>query len=269
MNYLKHINFTKKNTFTVYCYKKYFARNLNNKVELEQKWKDRIANFSSTWKDVCDENSAKQIENIKNEIGQDRIDYIKAVAEAYSSLNNYQYLYVENKIKEYSMNVKGLSAIDVNTDWVSILQKNDKGEVVPPVNPEFFEQQELMSQFTEWLKTQKGLDFGLASSASSSTSNAPVQKEEKKEEKKEEVKEKQIFDIFLASFDAAKKITVIKAVREITNLGLKEAKELVETSPQKVKEKVKKEDVKAIVDKIEAAGGKIELKYYINTNLLI
>ncbi len=260
MNYLKHISQTKNNTNSVFCSKKYFARNLNNKLELEQKWKDRLANFTNTWKDVCDENSAKQIENIKMEIGQDRLNYIKAVAEAYSSLNKYQFLYVENKIKDYAMNVRGLSAIDVNTDWISILQKNDKGEVVPPVNPDYFEQQELMSQFTEWLKTQKGLDFGLASSSSSSTANATVPKEEKKEEKKEEVKEKQIFDIFLASFDAAKKITVIKAVRELTNLGLKEAKELVETSPQKLKEKVKKEDVKAIVDKIEAAGGKIELK---------
>ncbi len=119
-----------------------------------------------------------------------------------------------------------------------------------------------MSQFTEWLKTQPGLDFGLSvgGGEAAAKDDKAEKKEEKKEEVKEEVKEKQIVDIYLSSFDAAKKITVIKVVREITGLGLKEAKELVEQSPQKVKEKVKKDEVKAIVEKIEAAGGKTEVK---------
>lgn len=56
------------------------------------------------------------------------------------------------------------------------------------------------------------------------------------------------------------KVPVIKVVREITNLGLKEAKELVDGAPKPVKENVAKEEADAIVKKIEAAGAKCEVK---------
>jgi len=58
----------------------------------------------------------------------------------------------------------------------------------------------------------------------------------------------------------AKKINVIKAVREVTSLGLKEAKELVEGAPQTVKEGLSKEDAEAMQKKFEAVGAKIEIK---------
>ena len=57
-----------------------------------------------------------------------------------------------------------------------------------------------------------------------------------------------------------KKIQVIKAVREITGLGLKEAKELVDSAPKPVKEGVSKEEAQDIVQKLEAAGAKAEVK---------
>lgn len=56
------------------------------------------------------------------------------------------------------------------------------------------------------------------------------------------------------------KINVIKVVREITGLGLKEAKEVVDNAPKALKEKVSKEDAEAIKTKIEEAGGKVEIK---------
>jgi large subunit ribosomal protein L7/L12 len=60
--------------------------------------------------------------------------------------------------------------------------------------------------------------------------------------------------------DPAKKITVIKVVREITNLGLKEAKDLVEGAPKSVKENIAKEEAEAIKKKLEDAGAKVSLK---------
>src|SRR5262249_7233771 len=57
--------------------------------------------------------------------------------------------------------------------------------------------------------------------------------------------------------DPGKKITVIKVVREITNLGLKEAKDLVEGAPKPVKENVSKEEAEAIKKKLEEAGAKV------------
>ncbi len=58
----------------------------------------------------------------------------------------------------------------------------------------------------------------------------------------------------------AKKIQVLKAVREITGLGLKEAKELVDSAPKPVKENVKKEEAEEIKKKLEAEGAKVEIK---------
>jgi large subunit ribosomal protein L7/L12 len=58
----------------------------------------------------------------------------------------------------------------------------------------------------------------------------------------------------------AKKIEVIKVVREITGLGLKEAKEVVDNAPSNVKENVSKEDAEAIKEKLTAAGAEVELK---------
>jgi large subunit ribosomal protein L7/L12 len=67
------------------------------------------------------------------------------------------------------------------------------------------------------------------------------------------------FDVVLAEF-GAEKIKVIKAVREITSLGLKEAKELVEGAPKPVKEGVAKDEAEQIKKKLEDAGAKVELK---------
>ena len=71
--------------------------------------------------------------------------------------------------------------------------------------------------------------------------------------------EKTEFDVILAEV-GDKKINVIKVVREITGLGLKEAKELVESAPKAVKEGASKEDADAIKAKLEEAGAKVELK---------
>ncbi len=74
------------------------------------------------------------------------------------------------------------------------------------------------------------------------------------------VEEKTEFDVVLAGFDAATKIKVIKVVREITGLGLAEAKAVVEGAPKTLKEAVSKDEAEEIKKKLEEAGGKVELK---------
>ena len=76
----------------------------------------------------------------------------------------------------------------------------------------------------------------------------------------EAAEEKDSFDVILAGFDASAKIKVIKVVRELTGLGLKEAKELVEGAPKAIKEGASKEDAEALKAKLEAAGAKVEIK---------
>ena len=72
--------------------------------------------------------------------------------------------------------------------------------------------------------------------------------------------EKTEFDVVLAGFDAAQKIKVIKVVREITGLGLAEAKAAVEGVPHTLKEGLSKDDAEAMKKQVEEAGGKVELK---------
>ena len=72
--------------------------------------------------------------------------------------------------------------------------------------------------------------------------------------------EKTSIDVILKEIDPAKKIGVIKEVRAVTNLGLAEAKALVESAPKTIKESVPKAEAEDLKKKIEAAGGKVELK---------
>lgn len=90
----------------------------------------------------------------------------------------------------------------------------------------------------------EGVDFGPQGGGAAGSA--------KGEEKKAE---KTAFDVKLEKFDAAAKIKVIKEVRAFTNLGLKEAKDLVEKAPVLVKQGITKEEANEIIEKIKAAGG--------------
>jgi large subunit ribosomal protein L7/L12 len=74
------------------------------------------------------------------------------------------------------------------------------------------------------------------------------------------VEEKTEFTVTLKEYPADKKVSVIKVVRELTGLGLKEAKDLVEGVPQNVKEAVNKADSEAMKKKLEDVGAKVEIK---------
>jgi len=72
--------------------------------------------------------------------------------------------------------------------------------------------------------------------------------------------EKTEFNVILKAFDDTKKIAVIKEVRAVTGLGLKEAKDLVEGAPKPLKEGVSKEEAAKIKDQVTAAGGTVEVQ---------
>ena len=94
--------------------------------------------------------------------------------------------------------------------------------------------------------------FGVSAAAPAAVVPAPAAGAAEAEEKTE-------FDVVLEGF-GDNKIQVIKAVRELTNLGLKEAKEVVEGAPKAVLEGAKKEDAEAAKEKLEAAGAAVTLK---------
>ncbi len=76
----------------------------------------------------------------------------------------------------------------------------------------------------------------------------------------EEVEEKTAFDLVLDEVPADKKIAILKIVREITGLGLKDAKDMVESAPKTIKEGMAKADAEAAKKQIEEAGGKVSIK---------
>lgn len=94
--------------------------------------------------------------------------------------------------------------------------------------------------------------FGVSAAAPVAVAAAPAAGAAAAEEKSE-------FDVVLEGF-GDNKIQVIKVVRELTSLGLKEAKEVVENAPKAVLEGVKKEDADAAKEKLEAAGAAVSLK---------
>ena len=94
--------------------------------------------------------------------------------------------------------------------------------------------------------------FGVSAAAPVAVAAAPAEGGAAAEEKSE-------FDVVLEGF-GDNKIAVIKVVREITGLGLKEAKEKVDTAPQTIKEAAPEAEANEIKEKLEAAGAKVELK---------
>ena len=95
--------------------------------------------------------------------------------------------------------------------------------------------------------------FGVSAAAAVAVA-APVAGEAAAAEEKTE------FDVVLESFDAAAKIKVIKVVRELTGLGLAEAKAAVEGAPKALKEGISKDDAEAAKAKLEEAGAKVSIK---------
>jgi large subunit ribosomal protein L7/L12 len=75
-----------------------------------------------------------------------------------------------------------------------------------------------------------------------------------------EVEEQTEFDVILSEVPAPKKIAILKVVRSLTGLGLKEAKDLVESAPKTLKEGTSKDDAEQMKSKLEEAGAKVEVK---------
>jgi len=96
--------------------------------------------------------------------------------------------------------------------------------------------------------------FGVSAAAPVAVAAASGQAEEKKDEE-----EKSIFNVVLKEA-GSQKIAVIKAVKAATGLGLKEAKDLVDSAPKAVKESVKKEEAEELKKTLEEAGAKVELE---------
>jgi large subunit ribosomal protein L7/L12 len=110
-----------------------------------------------------------------------------------------------------------------------------------------------------WLVKELEQRFGVSAAAPVAVAAAPAAPAAAAKEAAPAAEEKTEFNVILAEI-GPNKINVIKAVREVTTLGLKEAKELVESAPKPVKEGASKEEVAKIREKLEAAGAKVRVE---------
>ncbi len=108
---------------------------------------------------------------------------------------------------------------------------------------------ELVKQIETTFNVTASASVGAISIAAPSSSGAA-----------QEVEEKTEFDLILEEVPADKKIAVLKVVRTLTGLGLKEAKDLVESTPKNIKEGASKDDVEAAKKQLEEAGAKVKIK---------
>ena len=130
---------------------------------------------------------------------------------------------------------------------MATLAKEDILEAV--ANMSVLEVSELVKAMEEKFGVTAAAPVAVAAAGASPAAGAESAEEEQTE-----------FNVILASFEDGKKIPVIKEVRSLTGLGLKEAKELVEAGGKAVKEGVSKDEANSIKEKLEAAGAKIEIK---------
>ena len=130
---------------------------------------------------------------------------------------------------------------------MGVIMAVTKEEVIEFIsNMSVLELSELIKEFEEKFGVSAAAPVAVAAAAGPAAGAAPVE-------------EKTEFDVILASV-GAEKIKVIKDVRAVPGLGLKEAKELVEGAPKPLKEAVSKEEAADIKAKIEAAGATVEIK---------
>ena len=212
------------------------------------KYDDEIYKFQKEWKqisDAVDFENPTFLENDLSDLQKKKVDYL---ANSVTDMNMFELRYFHALIGMNAAKHSGMSAMKRNLDWPSM--KQDGAGVWPPANPNWFKQQELMASLGPFMGMGGG---GGAPAAAAGGAQAAAAVEE------EAPKEKTHYDIELAKFDPATKIKVIKEIRSMFGLGLKEAKETVESAPTWLKKEVAKEEAEAIVEKLAAVGAEIRL----------
>lgn len=165
--------------------------------------------------------------------------------------------YFAAQIKEKVKKTTGINPLKLNMDWPSI--KMDSDGTWPPLNPNWFKQQELAAQLGPFMGGFAGAGGAGGAGGAQAQAAGAAQAAPKKAEPVVEEVVKTNFDVELTSFDAANKIKLIKEIRELLKLGLKEAKDVVEGAPTWIKKDLKKEDAEELVKKLEPLGAKLKL----------
>ena len=217
------------------------------------KYNDEWLKFEKEWEKIAEEKEKSQRAFLDEELDQFQKQQVDLIVSKVLRFNMFEMRYFASQIKDRVQRTSGMNPLKLNMDWPSV--KMDSDGTWPPLNPNWFKQQELMAKVGPFIG---GFAGGAAGGAPAQGQGATPAEAKKEEPKKEEVV-KTNFDVELTSYDAANKIKLIKEIRELLKLGLKEAKDVVEGAPQWIKKDLKKEDAEALVKKLEPLGAKLKL----------
>jgi large subunit ribosomal protein L7/L12 len=187
---------------------------------------------------------------LESELGDMQKKKVEMLADKLLDMNLFELRYFSVLCKEKIQKTSGINPLKMNLDWPSV-KRDDTGSW-PPANPNWFKQQEMMAKMGPMLGMLGGGGGGAPAAA-------PAEAKVVEKPKEEEKKEKSHYDIELTKFDAAKKIALIKEVRGILGLGLKEAKEMVEGAPVWLKKEVAKEEAEKLAEKLKEFGAECRL----------
>lgn len=225
------------------------AAKKENAAEWGIKYNDECLKFEKEWKEIAGKVEMEQMVYLEKELGELQRKKVDMLADKMLDLNIFEMRYLAVSMKERIQKTSGINPLKLNMDWPSV--KQDAAGTWPPLNPNWFKQQDLMSQLGPFMGSMGG---------GGQAGGAPAEAEPAKADAPPEAKvEKTHFDVELSKFDAASKIKVIKEIRAMMNLGLKEAKELVEASPQWIAKEMKKEDAEAMMEKLKAVGAECKM----------
>mmetsp|Transcript_4499 Transcript_4499/g.4967 ORF Transcript_4499/g.4967 Transcript_4499/m.4967 type:complete len:246 (+) Transcript_4499:51-788(+) len=199
------------------------------------------------------------------ELTEDQKKRTKMIAQAYLALDEKEVKYFKALLRNKVQRTMGIDLKTYNPQWPFALAMQNQ-TIQTEEQTKFEKRLESLSPLGQAAISKAFSElFGTATGGMGRRGGAGAQQaggeqaEAKQEETKAPAVEKTSFEVQLTSFDAAQKIKIIKEIRELTKLGLKEAKEMVEKAPISIKKDVKKEEAETLKEKLEAAGCVITL----------
>lgn len=216
------------------------------------RYEDELFFFEKHWDRLEKDKIEKHQDYFSKDISAHQKREVDTIIEKLDQFDEAEKLYFWDMVKEYSTKV-----VSVDFEKANVFDRDRQIKVEinsELLNPNFMKTQKVVSYLAPFIAS--GYFSGGAGSQVAAAA-APVEQEKPKGPPKPIEKAK--YDIKLKGFDAAKKIALIKEVRALLNLGLKEAKEMVEKVPVNLMKDIKKEEADQIKSKLEENGASIEL----------
>ena len=229
--------------------------NLNkDKRELEFEYEDSFLEIRQKWHDLVTDMENK-IQNFPcSELTEHQREKCNNIYDLYSSFNIYEKLYFEEKVNEHIEKAydtrRGKPHIGI--DNFTNLKLADQ----VCNDPNYFIFQNILYDLTPFLTTK----YFLGANADVAASDGIVEAKQEQKVKEKPQMEKQFFNVKIASYDPSKKILIIKEVKSMLNLGLKESKELVDGVPFILKQNASKVEAEELKKKFEELKAEVLLE---------